>query len=181
MDKKFPAATPLGYTALFVTLWLWYIGYAGWVAASEAQVVVPILRILGVVLAIAGIFSFFNSEKLEPVLFFLIGAYAYSYSSRIMMYPNLSANMNPAMADGWIHILIAVVILSIWYHSRGGKMLKQLFLLVLFLAELAAAISNWAGASVFTVISGYIGLVSAILAGLYCSASVGEKKEPDAA
>jgi succinate-acetate transporter protein len=182
MDKKFPAATPLGYTAIFVTLWLWYSGYAGWIAINESQALVPIIMVLGgVVLAIAGLMSFFNSDKLEPVLFFIIAAYAFSYSIRMVMFPALPANTNPAAVDGWIHILLAIVIFSIWINSQGGASLRGLFLLALFLAEVAAAISNWSDSSIFTVIAGYLGLVSAVFAGLYCASSVKESKEPEPA
>ncbi|MEJ2616877.1 MAG: hypothetical protein P8Z35_18125 [Ignavibacteriaceae bacterium] len=177
MENKFSAAVSLGYASLFISLWMWYMNYAGWVAVDSVSDIVPIMMILGVVLAISGIFSFLNGDKLEPILFLIIAAYAFSYSLRFVMYPNLPANTNPAVTDGWAHILIAAVIFCLWLGSMGGKIYRQFFLLGLWLAELGAAISNWTAATIITVIAGYIGLITAVLAALYFFSTIEKKKE----
>jgi succinate-acetate transporter protein len=177
MENKFSAAVSLGYASLFISLWLRYMSYAGWIANESALDIIPIVMILGVVLAISGIFSFFNGDKIEPVLFLIVAAYSFSFSLRFIMYPNLSANLNPAATDGWVHILSATVVICLWLSSMGDKILRQLFLLGLWLAELGAALSNWTAANIITMIAGYIGLVSAIFAALYYFTSIDRKKE----
>jgi succinate-acetate transporter protein len=177
MENKFSAAISLGYATLFITLWLRYMSYAGWIANESVSDIVPIIMILGVVLAISGIFSFYNADKIDTVLFLIVSAYTLSVALRFMIYPNLSANLNPAVTDGWIHILAAVVIFYLWFGSMGGKIFRQLFLLGLWLAELGAALSNWTAANFFTVISGYIGLISALFAALYFFSTIERKKE----
>ncbi len=182
MDNKFSASTSLGYAVLFVSLWLWYMAYTGWIAISDAQTIIPTMLILGgVVLAIAGIFSFFNGDKIETVLFLVIAAYSFSFVLRMMMYPNLAANSNPAAVDGWQHFLVCVVVFCLWFGGQGGKSMRQLFLLALGLSELIAAIWNWTGALVLGTIAGYIGLIAAILALLYFLSTIRSAKEPSAA
>jgi succinate-acetate transporter protein len=178
MENKFPGAITLGYATLFISFWLWYMGYAGWVAVSSMTDFVPTMMILGgAVLAIAGIFSFFNRDNVETVLFFVIAAYAFAFALRFIMYPALPANSNPAATDAWSHIVLAVVIFCLWYASLGGKALRQLFLLALWLTELGAAIFNWTSANIFALIAGYIGLIAAIFAGLYFASILLSKKE----
>lgn len=177
MENKFSAAISLGYATLFISLWLKYMSYAGWVANESISDIIPITMILGVVLVICGIFSFFNVDKIDPVLFLIAAVYTISGALRFMMYPNMSANLNPATTDGWIHILVAVVVFYLWFGSLGDKTLRQLFLLGLWLAEVGAALSNWTAANFFTVISGYIGLISAIFAALYFFSTIERKKE----
>ena len=177
MENKFSAAVSLGYATLFISLWLRYMSYAGWIANENVSDIVPIITILGIVLSISGIFSFYNADKIDPVLFLIVAAYAISVALRFMMYPNLPSNLNPAATDGWIHILVAVVIFYLWFGSLGVKTLRQLFLLGLWLAELGAALSNWTAATFFTVIAGYIGLISAIFAALYFFSTIEKEKE----
>ena len=176
MENKFSAAVSLGYASLFISLWLKYMSYAGWVVNESVSDIVPIIMILGVVLVICGIFSFFNVDKIDSVLFPIVAAYTLSVAVRFMVYPNLPANLNPAVTDGWIHLLVAIVF-YLWFSSLGGKILRQLFLLGLWLAELGAALNNWTSANIFTVIAGYIGLISAIFAALYFFSTIKRKEE----
>ena len=178
MENKFPAAVTLGYAVLFISLWLWYMGYAGWLAVDSMTDFVPAIMILGgAVLAIAGLFSFFNSDKIDTVIFFIVSSYSFAFSLRFIMYPGLAANSNPAVTDAWTHIVLAVVIFCLWFASLKGNVFRQLFLLGLWLTELGAAIFNWTGAMIFAFIAGYIGLITALLAGLYFITSLQSKKE----
>jgi succinate-acetate transporter protein len=93
------------------------------------------------------------------------------------MYPGLFANSNPVATDAWTHFVLAVVICCLWYASFGGKIFRQLFLLGLWLTELGAAIFNWTASTVFVYITGYIGLITAVLAGLYFVTTLQKKKE----
>lgn len=177
MGNKFSSALSLGYATLFISLWLKFMSYAGWIANKNISDVTTVTLILGLILVICGIFSFFNVDKLDPVLFLIVAGYTLSLGLKSLMYPNLPATLDPPVADGWIHILIAVVIFYLWYGSLGDKVMRQLFLLGLWIAETVVAIGYWTGASILTLIAGYIGLIAAIFAGLYYFSTIERKKE----
>ena len=178
MEGKFRSAATLGYAVLFVALWLFFMPLAGWFSFESAQAALPVLMVLGGgALTIAGIFSFFNESKVDPVVFLVIAALNFSYAIRFVMMPKLEANMTYSALDGWVMILVAVVIFYLWLASLKGDSLKQFFLLGLWLALLAAAIANWWSVAAFLYISGYLGLVTALLAGWYSATTVMAKKE----
>ena len=178
MDNKFSNAASLGYASLFISLWLWFMSYAGWIAAGSTVDLIPAVMFIGaVLLAIAGFFSFFNGDKIEPVLFFVIAAFIFSFAIRFVMYPNLPANNNPVFTDGWTHFLTALVVFILWMSSKGSHNYKKFFMLCFALAELGGAISNWTAVSIITTISGYIGLIAAVFAGLYFYSTVSAKGE----
>jgi succinate-acetate transporter protein len=178
MENKFPAAVTLGYGALFISLWLRYMGYTGWVAVdSTTDLVYAIMIFGGAALAIAGLFSFFNIDKIDPVVFFIVSAYSFAITLRFITYPGLFANSNPVTTDAWAHFVLAIVILCLWYASFGSKVFRQLFLLGLGLAELGASIFNWTESTVFAYIAGYLGLITAVFAGLYFVTTLQKKKE----
>lgn len=177
MKDKFSGAITLGYSVLFITLWLWGMPAAGWTTSDPAQVALPFLIILaGIVLAIAGIFCFFNEAKLDSVIFFIVGTFIFSYSLRFLWFPNLKANNNPSALDGWILILLAVVFFYLWLSSFKGNPIKQFFLLGLWLFLLAFALSNWFASSAIGYIGGYIELITSLLAGWYSASTVLDKK-----
>lgn len=185
MGSKFVSACNLGYAVLFITLWVKYMGWAGWLTTADMQSSTGgLMLIFGAVLAIAGIFSLFNEDKIEAVLFLITTAYVAGFAVRYWTSPNLAANTNPAGVDGWFHFLICVVVLCLWLTSFSGGFFRQLFLLCLWLAELAGAIGNWTGttgSNLFLVIGGYLGLGAGLFAGLYYYSIVVKKREAAAA
>lgn len=178
MTSKFPGAVSLGYAILFITLWLFFMPFAGWFSFGSAAAAMPTIMILGgVVLAIAGIFSFFNENKIDTIIFLILGAVNYSFAARFSMMPNLAANSNYSAIDGWIIILLTAVIFLLWLASMKGDTVKQIFLLGLWLAFLAGAIANWFALAIFAYIGGYLGLISSLLAGWYFATTIITKKE----
>jgi succinate-acetate transporter protein len=173
MEGKFPSVITLGYAVLFMTMWLFFMPAAGWFGFDSAQAALPFVIVLGgVVLAIAGVFSFFNESKTDPVVFLVLAAVNFSFAIRFVVMPNLSANTSYAPYDGWIFFLAAVVIFFVWLASLKGSSLKQFFLLGVWLAFLAGAIANWWSLEAFANIGGYVGLASALLAGWYSASTL---------
>jgi succinate-acetate transporter protein len=172
MQEKFSGAVALGYAALFISLWLSDLPFVGWSTWDSSVAVLPAMMILAVVLSIAGLFCFFNESKVDSVLFFIIGAMGFSFSLRFILFPNLEANTAYSPLDGWTLILIAIVIFILWLASMKGKAVKAFFLLLLWLSFAAAAIANWFSVSAFSYISGYLGLISALLAGWYFALTI---------
>ena len=177
MENKYSGAITLGYASLFVTLWLFFMPFSGWYGFESGNEAVPILLVLGgVILAIAGIFCLLNGDKIESLIFFMVAALQYSFLMRIVMYPDMSANTNPSIVDGWILFLVAVVIFYVWLAVLKSGLIRQLFLLALWIALLAAAIGNWFAVSVVGYITAYLGLIAALLAGWYSASTILPKK-----
>jgi succinate-acetate transporter protein len=172
MQEKFPGAVSLGYAALFIFVWLMFMPFAGWYSFDSFTAVLPFVMILGVTLAIAGVFCFFNESKVESVLFLILGTAGFAFMLRGVIFPGLEANTAYSPIDGWIMVLIAVVIFYLWLGSMKGNSVKQFFLLLLWLAFLAAALANWFSVDVLAYIGGYLGLISALLAGWYSASTV---------
>lgn len=177
MKDKFSSAVTLGYAVLFIALWLFAMPAAGWTTADPAQVVLPIQIILGgVILTIAGIFCFFNEAKIDSVIFFIVGTFVLSYSLRFLWFPNLKANTNPSTLDGWILVLLAVVIFYLWLASFKDNPIKQFFLLSLWISLLAFGLANWLASIAIGYVGGYAGLITALLAGWYSASTILSKK-----
>jgi succinate-acetate transporter protein len=178
MEAKFPSAVTLGYAVLFITLWLFFMPAAGWFSFDSAQAALPALMILGgAILAIAGVFCFFNKSKVDPVVFLVLAGVIFSFAIRFVMMPNLEANKSFSPVDGWVLVLVAVVIFYLWLASLKGDPVKQFFLLGLWLAFLAGAIANWWSLTVFAYICGYLGLVTALIGGWYSASTVMAKQQ----
>jgi succinate-acetate transporter protein len=178
MENKYSGAITLGYASLFVTLWLFFMPFKDWYCFESGNEALPILMVLGgVVLAIAGIFCLLNEAKVESVIFLVMAAAQFSYMMRLVMYPDMSANTNPSIVDGWILFLVAVVIFYVWLASLKIGMIKQLFLLALWIALLGGAISNWLDVSFIHYITSYLGLIAALLAGWLSASTILPKKE----
>lgn len=179
MQEKFSGAISLGYAALFIQIWILFLPFAGWISFDSFPLVVPAMMILSVVLAIAGIFAISNDEKIESVLFFILGATFFSFALRFVMYPQLEANTAASSVDGWLLLLITVIIFFLWISAMKGNSIRSFFLLVLWLALLAGALANWIGMGVFSYISGYLGLIAALLAAWYLVSNISTAKEAE--
>lgn len=179
MQDKFSGAVPLGYAAILILSWILFMPFAGWISFDSFPAVVPAMMILSVVLAVAGIFCLSGNEKIEPVLFLIMGATFFSFALRFVMYPQLEANTAASAIDGWHLLLVAVIVFFLWLSAMKGNSIRSFFLLLLWLALLAGALANWVGLGVFSYISGYLGLIAALLAAWYLLSSLSSSKVAD--
>ena len=177
MQEKFSGSVTLGYAALFLLLWLSHLPYVNWYPNESFTAAIPLVMIFSVTIAIAGIFCFFYDAKTDAVLFLFLGAAGFSGALRFVIYPNLAANTAPSMVDGWSSFFTGVVILYLWLASMKTNPFKQFFLLSLWLALFAMAITNWFSSMIFAYIGGYLGLLAAVLAGLYSASTVLPSKQ----
>ncbi len=180
MQEKFSGSVTLGYAALFLLLWLGHLPYVNWYPNESFTVSVPLIMILSITLAIAGVFCFFYDSKSDAVLFLFIGSTSFAMALRFIIYPTLEANTAPSVVDGWSSFFIGVVVLYLWLGSMKSNYFKRFFLLVFWLALFAIAITNWFALTAFVYISGYLGLIASILAGLYSASTVLPAKQPAA-
>ena len=170
MDRKFADAATLGYACLFISGWLISMVNAGWYStpiAHSGQMLVFILG--GVVLAIAGIFSYLNGDSLNTSLFLVFGALLFSLGLTTLYAPSASQAGVYSGFAGWMYILFAAFAFYLWLGSFGGGLARTVYLLGLWLTMLALAIANWASSAGLAGIAGYIGLATSLLAG-YVSA-----------
>jgi succinate-acetate transporter protein len=178
MENKNSGVITLGYASLFVSLWLFFLPFAGWSSFESTNEAVPIIMVLGgVVLAISGIFCLLNEAKIDSVIFMVLAAVQFSFAIRFVMFPNMSSNTGFSVIDGWILILIAVVLFYLWLASLKSGAIKQFFLLALWLAFLAGAIANWFAVSFFVYITAYLGLIASLVAGWLSASTVLSAKE----
>ena len=172
MQEKFSGSVTLGYASLFLLLWLSHIPYVNWYPNETFTAAVPLWMIVSVTLAIAGIFCFFYDAKIDGVLFLFLGTTGFAGALRFVIYPNLEANTAPSQVDGWSAFITGVVILYLWLVSMKSNPFKQFFLLALWLALFGSALLNWFGLLFFAYIAGYLGLIAAVLAGLYSASTL---------
>ena len=173
MERKFADSVTLGYACLFITGWLISMINAHWFSLPmEASGAMLIMILGGVVLAIAGIFSYINGDTLNTTLFLVLGALFFSFSLTSLMPANASLAGLYSGFSGWIYVLFAVFIFYLWFSSFGGNMVRNLFLLGLWLTLLALAIASWSTSTGFDVVGGYLGLITSLLAGVVSAESI---------
>jgi succinate-acetate transporter protein len=177
MQEKSPGAVSLGYAVLFIVFFLMFMPFAGWISFDSYSAVVPVMMILSITLAIAGIFTFFTEAKIESVLFLVLASIFFAFALRFVMYPELEANTSASGVDGWQLILTAIIVFYLWLSSMKGNNIRQILLLLLWLALLAGALANWIGMGALSYIAGYLGLLSGLLAGWYSASTVLPAKE----
>lgn len=174
MNNKFSATIALGYAILFLMFFTSAIQFVGWVAEGGQEPLTFQLT-FNVLLVLAGLFILANGEKIDGVLFTIIGAYWLSHGLRMLWFPTLPANKLASSYDGWFAIVVAIIVFGLWRNASGGHILHKLFLLGLWIAYLLAAIINWAPSHILGMILGYLVLVISIIAGLYSETLAKEK------
>ena len=161
MNTKLANPKALGYTALFINIWLISIINAGWVS-TDPKLAASAGMILGLTIILAGIFAYFKEYSFEMTLFIVFGALFFTYSlSNTLGGITLSRHMG---YDGWMEILWSVFFFFMWLIGKNRGIWINLFLLGSWLIGLLFAISDWTNFKFLIILGGYIGLVTAILA-----------------
>jgi succinate-acetate transporter protein len=163
MNDKLANPKVVGYAAIFITGWMFSMYNAGWFMQRYPQSdLITGLILGGIVVAIVGIFSFFRGETYEMSLFLGLGAFFFIAS---MVSMHATANSGPSANEGWLDIVWAVYFFYIWLGVMKKDVVVNLFLLALWLTLLALAIGNWTMTMFLVYIAGYLGLITALLAG----------------
>ncbi len=172
MNSKYANAVPLGYAALSIVLWMGMMMYANWYT-PEAGMFGGVLAFTlgGLILGIAGIFSYLNGNAVDGILFLVSAAFLWGISMVSHHMPDSSAAMgNMAAAHsyaGWADLGWAIVVFFIWLVSLKSGIFKMLFLLGFWVTLLFFTVAGWSSSEVIRVIGAYVGLVTAILGMLY--------------
>lgn len=174
MNQKFANPSALGYAGFAITLWMVSMINAGWFGANPSHNMDLMLAVTfgGTAMAIAGLLEYFRGRTLDMLLFLSFGAFWWAWA--LHTHATGTAAM-PATAGGymgWFFVLWAVVAFYIWIASFRDGTARILFSLGLWLSMLALAVADWSGANGFTIVAGYLGLITAIIGGYISAADV---------
>jgi len=171
MTDKTANASTLGYAGFALTLWMVSMLNAGWFGAAPAHMdMLLAFTFGGAVMALAGLMEFFRGRTIEMLMFLGFSAFWWTWamhahaSSSDMMRDNAGGYM------GWYFLVWAVFAFWIWMGSMHAGTMRNLFMLGLWLSLLALAIADWSGSNGFTMLGGYLGLITALIGG-YISAA----------
>jgi uncharacterized protein len=161
MNNKSVSTATIGYMCYALSFWLVGVYVAGWLHGSAG----PIWAIsfpLVVLLLIVGILALTNERTLDSVIF-LSGA-ALIWSSHSLVGLEGAHDAPSAGFSGWFWIVWAAFFAWVFVAALKSGGTRMLFLLGVALTYLAFAISEWSGAHVIEIVSGYLALATALLA-----------------
>lgn len=169
-ESKWAVTTTVGYMCLALAGWMISMPNASWFSTlyQHGQ---TITYPLSIILVVMGILSFLQSRTLDAIIFFggsglLWADYCYFITVKA------SSNEDPRSYTGWYAFIWAVFFCYVWFGSFKSGIFRVLFLLGLWLTLLALAIGDWANLRAISVLGGYLGLVTSILAAITSAIAV---------
>lgn len=163
LENRCVTTSTVGYMCLALTLWMVSMTNAGWYARVYphfAALIMPMALVLGVM----GILAHLRARSLDAVVFFGGGILFWSAHAAAAATAG-AAGVEPMSYAGWFFAVWAAFFAYVWLGSFHSTLPRQLFLLGVSLTLLAMALTDWTGLRFFQYIGGYIGLISALLAG----------------
>lgn len=169
MNKKSVITTTIGYMCLGLTGWMLSMPHAAWFGDRAAFGYGPAMMFpLAVILGVMGILAFLHEGALDGVIFFGGAGFFWSHHA----YQHMANVSDPGSYAGWALFIWAVFFCYVWLGSFKAGLLRILFLLGSWLTVLALAIGAWDSSHGFTVLGGYLGLITAILAVIISASAV---------
>lgn len=161
MNNKAVITSTIGYMCLALTGWMISMPNAGWYDSLYPHGMAMMFP-LGIVLGVMGILAFLCGRALDSIIFF--------GGAGLFLASHLAAGAmgagEPASYMGWYAFVWAVFFCWVWFGSFKAGIVRMLFLLGLWLTMLALAIGGWGSLHGFTILGGYLGLATAILAAI---------------
>jgi len=164
-ENRCVTTSTIGYMCLALTLWMVSMSMAGWfsqIYAHGADMLTP----MAVILALMGILAHLRARSLDAIVFF--GGALLFWTAHAAA----GASGEPASYAGWYWAVWTVFFGYLWLGSFHASLPRQLFLLGMTLLLLTAALNMWTGLRILQVISGYIGLITALLAALISASGI---------
>jgi uncharacterized protein len=161
----------VGYMCLALTLWMVSMADAAWydkVYAHGTALMFPMAIVLGVM----GIFAYLHGRSLDSLVFFGGTGLLWSAHAAGLAAAATSATPEPVSYAGWYWAVWTVFFGYVWLGSFRAGLTRQLFLLGLSIALGAFALYEWTSLRVFDLISGYVGLVTAVIAMIISASDV---------
>lgn len=174
MSNRLANPSSLGFAGFAITLWMVSMINAGWFGTTTPHNMNLMLAFTfgGTAMALAGLMEYLRGRTLDMFLFLAFGAFWWAWA---LHSHGAATQAMPATAGGyvgWFFLVWAVVAFYIWIASFRDGTARLLFTLGLWLTFLALAIADWSAASGFTVLGGYLGLITAIIGGYISAADV---------
>lgn len=168
MNNKAVITSTVGYMCLALTGWMLSMPNAGWFDKLYGHGFAMMLA-MAFILGVMGILAFLNERTLDAVIFF--GGAGLFWSGHVYL-TSASSTADPGHYSGWYFFIWAVYFCYVWFGSFRAGLERMLFLLGLWLTLLALAIGEWSDSHFFTVLGGYLGLATSILAGITSAIAV---------
>ena len=169
LNNRCVTTSTVGYMAIALTGWMLSMTAAGWyteIYGAGASLMLPFALLLGII----GILAYLHGRSLDSIVFFAFGVLLTAGHAGIVAMATGAAS--PMSYIGWFWIVWTVAFAYIWLSSFRAELPRQLFLLGITLTFLAKAIYGWTDARVFELISGYLGLISSIVAAIISASDV---------
>lgn len=160
MGDRVADAKALGYSAFAIIVWMSSMVSAGWYTPDTA-VVNGVITFAALALLIVALASFLRGEAWHAVFFLLWWALIMGYKTSME-----TGMMGMSPYGAWYDITIALVSFLLFAAALRSSFGLPVVLLSIgvALAYLSSAIGGWAGGRFWMVLSGYIGLVTALAA-----------------
>jgi uncharacterized protein len=168
MNRQLSNPTPLGLAGLAFATWMLSMVNAGWYNADALPLVLAVAFVFGgTVQMIAGVLEYPRGNMLRTTVFLGYGAFWWSFALFLMFL----SNKVPESFVGWYLIVWGVFSLYLWLGALHTSTSFHLVLLGLSITYLLLAIGAWNGSTLATMIGGYAGLLTGLLA-FYTSAAM---------
>jgi succinate-acetate transporter protein len=170
LNNRCVTTSTVGYMALALTGWMLSMTAAGWYDRfylAGTSLMLP----FALLLAIIGILAYLHGRSLDSIAFF---AFAALFTSTHTALASMAGTTfaAPMSYVGWFWIVWTVFFGYTWLGSFRAGLPRQLFLLGITLTFLAKALYGWSDARVLELISGYLGLISSIIAAIISASEV---------
>jgi uncharacterized protein len=170
LNNRCVTTSAVGYMALALTGWMLSMTAAGWYDhfyLAGTSLMLP----FALILAIIGILAYLHGRSLDSIAFFAFAAlFTASHSALVSMTGATAAT--PMSYIGWYWIVWTVFFACLWLGSFRAELPRQLFLLGISLTFLAKAIYGWTDLRALENISGYLGLISSVIAAIISASDV---------
>lgn len=167
LNNRCVTTSTVGYMALALTGWMLSMTAAGWYDhyfLAGTSLMLP----FALLLAISGILAYLHGRSLDSIAFFAFAALFTAAHTTMAS----TAAAAPMSYIGWFWIVWTVFFAYMWLGSFRAELPRQLFLLGISLTFLAKAIYGWTDMRVLELISGYLGLISSIIAAIISASDV---------
>ncbi len=166
MSAKLGNAAPLGLAGFAFTTWMLSMINAGWYDSKSLGIVIALAMAYGgTAQMVAAVMEFRRGNTFGTVAFFSYGAFWWSFA----LFAHYFGAVVPASFVGWYLLVWGVFTFYMWIATLRANMALQLIFLALWVTFFLLAIGAW-GVGGMTVLGGYVGLITAVLA-FYLSAA----------
>jgi hypothetical protein len=161
LNNRCVTTSTVGYMALALTGWMLSMTAAGWYGhyyLAGTSLMLP----FALLLAIVGILAYLHGRSLDSIAFFAFATLFTGAHTTMVS----AAGAAPMSYIGWFWIVWTVFFAYMWLGSFRAELPRQLFLLGITLTFLAKAVYGWTDLRVLELASGYLGLISSVIAAI---------------